>query len=64
MGEGCYITCFHRVTSAFHRIGLQLANSVNDAWSEWLRLGNDAIDKNIRILKNNSGPAWVDSESR
>ena len=45
---------------------VQLANSVDDAWSEWLHLVNDAIDKNVpkRIVKNNSGPAWVDSELR
>ena len=43
---------------------VQLANSVDDAWSEWLHLVNDAIDTNVpkRIVKNNSGPAWVDSE--
>ena len=45
---------------------VQLANSVDDAWSEWLRLINDVIDKNVpkRIVKYNSGPAWVDSELR
>ena len=45
---------------------VQLANSIDDTWSEWLHLVNDAIDKNVpkRIVKNNSGPAWVDSELR
>ena len=43
-----------------------LANSVDDAWSKWLHLVNDAIDNNLpqRIVKNDSGPAWVDSELR
>ena len=43
---------------------VQLANNVDDTWSEWFRLVNDAIDKNVpkRIVKNNYFPAWADSE--
>ena len=39
---------------------------LDDAWSEWLHLVDNYINKNVpeRVVISNSGPAWVDSELR
>ena len=45
---------------------VQLATSVDDAWSEWFRLFSEAIDNTVPkyVVKDSCGPAWVDKELR
>ena len=45
---------------------VQLAISVDDAWSEWFRLFSEAINNNVPkyVVKDSWGPAWVDKELR